>query len=211
MNFYSHAVIAEREEAHPGFVFGAMLPDFSGMAKARVRDVPDHVTARGVACHHAVDAAFHGSDAFIACCAESVVRLTAEGLPRGPARAVAHVGLELVLDSFLVRTYGPSSMYLDALHEGVRQLDAGLLVPDDAGRAPALAHMLARLVAHGPPSADTDDLEVTARLVRMLAGRARLAIPSDGERAVTREVARMRASMRTVGPRLVAAAEGRGA
>ena len=73
MNFYGHAVIAAREEPLPGYVLGAMLPDFEGMAKSRVRNVPDPATARGVACHHTVDAAFHGADAFIESCVASVV------------------------------------------------------------------------------------------------------------------------------------------
>lgn len=206
MNFYSHAVVAERVRGEPGYVLGAMLPDFEGMASARIDRVDDATVRDGIACHHETDAAFHGAAEFVSSCARSVAMLTERGLPRGPARAVAHVGLELVLDSYLVHTYGPSSMYLDALGEGRRLLEAGAIVPRDLTRTGALSFMLARLSAFGPPRAEEHASNITERLVRMLRGRSRLAIPEGQEPLVTEHVEHLALTMPALGPALLAAA-----
>lgn len=205
MNFYGHAVVATRYRQDPAFVLGAMLPDFAGMARVRVTSVPEAVRA-GVACHHEVDGAFHGADAFFASCARDVDAMTRDGVPRGAARAVAHVGLELVLDAHLVRTLGPSDLYVEALREGTRLVRDGSLVLRDGMERDALSDLLHRLVAYGGPAGDAPPSYFTTRLARMLQHRPRLAIPPEAEPAVTRAVADMIVRIPGLGPELLRAA-----
>src|SRR5690606_20337725 len=56
----------------------------------------------GVRCHLDADAAFHAHPRFRAGTRALRADLTARGIPRGPARAVAHAGWELLLDGTLV-------------------------------------------------------------------------------------------------------------
>jgi hypothetical protein len=206
MNFYGHAFIAERERPDPAFVFGSMLPDFEGMAHVRVRDVASETVRDGVACHHVTDHAFHTCPTFVGCCARSVEMMTADGLPRGPARAVAHVGLELLLDGFIVRTYGPSPMYLDALRTGHAMLRDGTLGLIDASNTPALMDMLSKLIDFGPPRANDEPSQITGRLVRMLRERPRLAIPEAMTDEVTHHIEHLTIALPEVGPLLIEAA-----
>lgn len=206
MNFYGHAFIAARMRSDGGFVFGAMLPDFEGMARTRVRGVTNEAIRDGIACHHAVDEAFHSCPTFVGSCARSVEMMSAHGVPRGPARAVAHVGLELVLDGFIVRTYGPTPLYASALHEGKRQLALGGLGPIEDRARDVLDTLLDRLIAYGPPSSEREAEVVTERLVRMLRDRPRLAIPDDAVRAVHHHVTHLVEAVETLGPLLIEAA-----
>ncbi len=206
MNFYGHAFIAARMRRDAGFVFGAMLPDFEGMARTRVRGVTSDAIVDGVACHHAVDEAFHSAPTFVGSCARSVEMMTARGVPRGPARAVAHVGLELVLDGFIVRTYGPTALYVEALIEGRRALGCGELGPIDEPTGAMLTTLLDRLIAYGPPSPTGDVPVITERLVRMLRDRPRLAIPDEAVHEVRHHVTHLVDAIDTLGPLLIEAA-----
>lgn len=90
--------------------------------------------------------------------------LAAGGCARGPRKATAHVGIELLLDGVLVDDPRYRAAYLDAL------ATADELALAD-GDAPRLAHLLSRLRSHGVP----DDLRrcdaITRRLERTLAPR----------------------------------------
>ena len=55
--------------------------------------------AAGLRFHHLTDEAFHGSRSFLEFSGQALSYLSRHGLPRGSARAVAHVGVELLLDT----------------------------------------------------------------------------------------------------------------
>ncbi len=119
MNFFGHAMIAERYEATRGafraeFVLGAMLPDFASMLRVRPpRALLPEVNA-GLRFHHLTDDAFHGARSFLEISGEASRFLMSQGLSRGSARAVAHVGVELLLDAAFVSKRA-NEAYLSAI------------------------------------------------------------------------------------------------
>lgn len=152
-----------------------MLPDFATMSRARLVEPTDAAVAHGIALHHDTDRAFHQMPPVLALMRELDERLDRAGCARGPRRAVAHIGVELLLDGVLVEEAAYRDSYLGGLaHDpaGVRWRDEG----DDA----RFAVLLTRLRAHGVP----DDLRrsdaIATRLHRMLAHRPLLApSPTD--------------------------------
>ena len=65
MNFFGHAAVARHVDDGPEFVLGAMAPDLLAMCGV-TGDFPASAgVAAGQAHHLAVDAAFHGSVAFV--------------------------------------------------------------------------------------------------------------------------------------------------
>jgi len=175
MNFFGHAAVASWSSPAPATVLGAMLPDFATMVRVRLADPTDTAIAAGIAHHHATDAAFHGMPAVLGLMRELDDRLAALACARGPRRAVAHIGVELLLDGVLVS----EPAYRDAYTDALTCDPAGVRWRDDDGPA-RLDTLLARLRTHGAP----DDLRrphaITQRLHRMLAHRPLLApSPTD--------------------------------
>jgi len=56
---------------------------------------------RGMQIHIEQDAKFHSSARFLAACKNATADLRERGVERGPARALSHVGYELLLDGLL--------------------------------------------------------------------------------------------------------------
>ena len=179
MNFYGHAVFAARLSTDRGYVLGSMLPDFEGMSGTRLLATDHDGIREGVALHHATDSIFHGAPEFLELCSSGLADLTALGIPRATARAVAHVGTELVFDSYLIAEYGEELDYVASLEAANGdELGARMEFADGGGRFESLRR---RLVDFGVPRAYADPGFVADRLVNALAGRPRLAM-RDGER-----------------------------
>ena len=178
MNFFGHAAIAGRFRATPEFVLGAMLPDFAGMLGLKTPPITPGALGEGVRCHHLTDHAFHELRSFRAFCAEATRFLDAEKVRRGTARAVAHVGVELLLDAALAEGETARERYFAALAAARRaELFApSSYGPEECNRFAGLAEVLeARGISRNP---DTE--LVVTRLERALASRPRLAIePRD--------------------------------
>jgi acyl carrier protein phosphodiesterase len=177
VNFFGHAAVASATSSEPGALLGAMLPDFATMCRGRLATPEDEAVARGIELHHACDSTFHRLPAATALMRELDERLARGGCARGPRRAVAHVGTELLLDGVLVET----SRYRDAYTSGLAHDAAGVRWRDE-GDGERFAMLLARLRTYGVP----DDLRrpdaIVQRLHRMLAHRPLLApSPSDLE------------------------------
>src|SRR2546428_3982578 len=102
MDFFGHAAVASWRDGGPAVVLGAMLPDFATMCRARLDTPTDAEIAVGVELHHATDAAFHQLPVVTGLMRELDDRLARGGCARGPRRAVAHIGTELLLDGVLV-------------------------------------------------------------------------------------------------------------
>ena len=107
VNFFGHAAVATsaRPSCRAGGVLGAMLPDFATMSGARLAaDQPHDATVAG----GDRPAPRDGRRVPPACRSCSALmreldeRLAAGGCARGPRRAVAHIGVELLLDGILV-------------------------------------------------------------------------------------------------------------
>ena len=184
VNFFGHAVVASWQSPAPGVVLGAMLPDFATMIRARLDEPTDADVAAGIDHHHATDARFHGLPVVLGLMRELGERLERLGCARGPRRAVAHIGVELLLDGVLVGDASNRAVYAGALaHEA-----SGVRWRDDEGDA-RFAGLLARLRAYGAPA----DLErthaITQRLQRMLAHRPLLAPSASDLAAIDRGLA----------------------
>ena len=105
MNFFGHAAVATWQAAAPGRTLGAMLPDFATMSGARLSTTtpsPDAEVASGIDLHHKTDGVFHQLPVVLGLMRELDERLAHGGCARGPRRAVAHIGVELLLDGVLV-------------------------------------------------------------------------------------------------------------
>jgi len=187
VNFFAHAALAHELRADPAFVLGAMLPDLCGFARVRLASDPGGALGAGVRFHHASDAAFHAQRVFVARCGELSAALEARGVRRGPARGVAHVANELLLDGWLAREAGVPSTYRAAL-----KCAGELLGTSDA--APSLSVALdpvcARLVAAPLPESYADVAFVCERVERALASRTFLALAQGELLALAPAVAR---------------------
>ena len=176
MNFFGHAAIAR--DSAPGVVLGAMLPDFATMCGGRIERADDADVAAGIDLHHATDAVFHQLPAVVGLMHELDDRLLAASCARGPRRATAHIGVELLLDGILVDEPAYRAAYLAGL-----ACDPALTWRD-ADAAPRFTALLGRLRGFGVP----DDLRrpdaITHRIQRILAPRPLLAPSPDDLRAI---------------------------
>jgi acyl carrier protein phosphodiesterase len=175
VNFFGHAAVASWTSADPAVVLGAMLPDFATMSGARIAaEGHSEGIGRGIEIHHATDATFHQLPVVTGLMRELDDLLEKRGCARGPKRAVAHIGVELLLDGVLVAESAYREAYVAALAcEGQPVWRAS----DDPAR---FAVLIARLRAHGVPDDLRDPAMITHRLARMLRHRPLLApSPSD--------------------------------
>ena len=174
MNFFGHAAVATwQDPAPPGRVLGAMLPDFATMSGARLSTTapsPDADIASGIDLHHATDAVFHRAPVVLGLMRELDERLAAGGCARGPRRAVAHIGVELLLDGVLV----DNATYRDAYVAALAHSPDGIAwrEPDDP---PQFARLLTRLRTYGAPLDLQRPDAIAQRLHRMLSHRPLLA------------------------------------
>lgn len=180
MNFIGHLFVARWLNDQPAYGLGAMLPDFASMARVRLSPQTDGQVRAGVALHHRTDDLFHHQPVFVGLMQQTLSALVARGVPRGPARAVAHIGVEMLIDGELVHEGATGQAYLAALAHG---LDGGLQAEREAPEGRALLRVHERLHTHGIPYDYRNTDAVVFRLTRALAGRPRLALgPKDGEK-----------------------------
>jgi acyl carrier protein phosphodiesterase len=183
MNFFGHATVALRESSSAPFLLGSMLPDLLSMASLRLNAAPDPDIARGIALHHATDERFHAAPVFRRLCESAVAELCAAGVSRGPARAVGHVGSELLLDGVLSRDETAKQAYRAALQHAIEvSLDQRVTLRDAEPKA--LQAMLSRLARAPLPDGYREVDFVCDRLVTILARRPRLALGTADVTAV---------------------------
>lgn len=189
MNFFGHTVLAVRRSTAPAFVLGAMLPDFATMIRARPPRTEHTDIDRGMQFHWRTDEAFHRSAAFLTLTRQAVGWLSARGVRSGSALAVAHVGVEVLLDAALAGDEYAQQAYRAAL-EGAAPDALGRFVdwPSDEQRA-RFDSLRARLLARGAIAGDIAPETVAERLRYALADRPRLSL-SDASVLTVREWAR---------------------
>jgi hypothetical protein len=176
VNFFGHTVLAVRRSTAPAFVLGAMLPDFATMIRARAPSTAHTDIDSGMQFHWKTDEAFHRSAAFLALTHRAVGWLSARGVRSGSALAVAHVGVEILLDAALAGDDCAQQAYRAAL-VGAAHDELGRFVdwasPGERARFDALR---ARLLARGAVAGDITPDTVAERLRYVLADRPRLAL-----------------------------------
>src|SRR4051794_21601235 len=89
-----------------------MIPDFSTMSGARVASTEDAEVAAGIARHHAGGSAVHQLPVSSCLMRGLDGRLLARGCARGPPCAVAHIGVELLLEGVLLAEPAYRDSYL---------------------------------------------------------------------------------------------------
>ena len=183
MNFFSHATVAAGRSEDPRWILGSMLPDFVSMAGLRLESVHgDAPLERGVAFHHVCDDAFHGAPLFVELMERAREELEHDGLDSGPAMAIGHVGVELLLDGYLVARDGVSKSYRYAMSEAA---DVAVLLRFDGitpEQGEARWRQLCQRLASAPvPQRYTEPAFVADRLIFILSARPRLAVPFGRE------------------------------
>jgi hypothetical protein len=182
VNFIGHATVALWRRNEPEFVLGSMLPDFAGMAGTRLSRSPPLPSspealalAEGIALHHTTDDAFHGAPGFVTLLQETLDELTARGVSRATARAVGHVGTELLIDGELVHASEVAGAYTSAL--AVERSLEGVFI--DAEGTARWGRLRERLLDYGVPYDYREPDAVLRRLQLVLHNRPRLAITAD--------------------------------
>lgn len=208
MNFFGHAALAaghfESRGLEPAALArlctGAMLPDFVGMLRLSRPEVRDDALARGVAFHHLTDHAFHDLRSFHELSQRTFAWLSERQLPRGPARAVAHVGIEMLLDEVMAEAPEAREAYL-----------AALLVPlgtalyfEPAGDLERFEKLRRTLYERATPHRVAPRL-FAQRIRRTLEHRPRLATDDAGESLLAEWVHTARPWVATAAPGLLAA------
>ena len=184
MNFFGHAAVASWQTRAPGFVLGAMLPDFAAMIRARPPGAGHDALQDGVRYHHRTDEAFHDAPIFRQLSREALAYLLERGVTRGAARAVAHIGVEILLDGELARDAQARSAYRAALEAG-REHELGRFVEwRDASERARFDALREGLESRGVKPEHSSPEVVVYRVTRMLADRPRLALAAEHQPAV---------------------------
>ncbi|MBN2194236.1 MAG: hypothetical protein JW751_15575 [Polyangiaceae bacterium] len=186
MNFLGHSAVARWWSRDPATLFGAMLPDFTGMIAAMPPRVGHPAIARGVSLHHATDLAFHRNSVFCALFEAGRTELFASGVRRGTALAVAHVGVEILIDCMLARDAEVVADYLAAVVAGSPAALGNTLVWASDTARDRYERLHGLVVARGVAVGDPDPERVTDRLVRALRDRPRLALTEPDRAPVAR-------------------------
>jgi hypothetical protein len=204
VNFFGHLAVARRVDEDPAFLLGAMAPDLLRMCGAVAEPVASSKVAAGQRHHLEVDARFHHNPAFGGLCTWAARALVAAGLPRGPARGAAHVGIELFLDGLLSGDVPARAAYARCLAEA-EAADAPLVFADEPSRQ-RWRTLLARLrVATIPDDYREPDL-MAVRLVGTLARRPRLALSPSAASVLRAFLPELKARVADQADALVAAA-----
>jgi len=186
VNYLGHAAVATWRSDDRAFVLGAMLPDFATMIGTRPPATTHPGLESGMRFHYRTDEVFHRSVGFRELTRSAFDWLQGHGVERGRARAIAHVGVELLLDADLARAEPVRRAYVAALHGGAEH---------DLGRhlswAAAEGHrgfedLRARLLVRGVAADDPTPAVTSQRLRRALSARPRLAL-DDADELVARE------------------------
>jgi hypothetical protein len=186
VNYLGHAAVAVWRGAEGAFVLGAMLPDFASMLGARPPATRHADVEAGMRFHYRTDEVFHRSAVFVALTRAAFAWLLDRDVERGRARAVAHVGVELLLDAELSRDEPVRRAYLTALRRGAPRDLGGSLVWDSSDGHRDFEDLRERLLVRDV-SGDEPTAEVTVlRLRRALATRPRLAL-DDATQRVARD------------------------
>jgi hypothetical protein len=202
VNYLGHAAVASWRSPDAAFVLGAMLPDFATMLGAHPPTTAHARLQAGIRFHHRTDEVFHRSTAFGDLTRTAFAWLLVRGVERGRARAVAHVGVELLLDAALSRDEPVRRAYLAAVEgAGPRGLGAHLRWACPADRL-GFDALRARLLARGVTAEEADATIVARRLRRALEARPRLALDDAAEGVARDWVAAARGDVMARAPAL---------
>ncbi len=186
MNFFAHALIAARRREEPAWILGSMLPDLASMAGLRLQGITtpgrfSPLLGSGVDFHHTCDDAFHGAPIFVELMDRAHAELESRGLGSGPAMAIGHVGVELLLDGCLVTRHGVPIYYREAM-ELAAEAGQDLEWRDANHEHPQRWQAMCKRLSGAPvPEAYANPGFVADRLIQILARRPMLAVEPGNE------------------------------
>ncbi len=176
MNLGGHIAVAAKLSESPDVWLGAALPDVGAMGRFNLLgDDPQGDIADGIALHHATDDLFHGHDWFKGHQANLFAALTEAGVKRGAAKAVAHVGPELLLDGELLGNQAMKDQINAGMARLLPNIDSVEVLVQPQKRKDWRLH-LGRVARRGAPTFYDDPHQVALSLERILSGRPRLAL-----------------------------------
>jgi hypothetical protein len=186
VNLVGHVATTVRHapRASPTYLAGAIAPDLASIARVRLvrasgGSADPTVAAelrRGLAFHHAGDAAFHASSWFRDRNHDLRDALLTDGVDRGAARACSHAGVEMLLDGGLVDDARVAQAMDDVFRElgadtATRRCVHELVADDDRAR---WAERLDTIMHSLDVRAYTSPNRIAHRLHRATSGRARI-------------------------------------
>ena len=159
---------------------GSIVPDLAAWGRFRLvsRNADGTALGLGIAIHHQTDTEFHSDPWFVAIQTKIRSDLEALGVGRGPARACAHVGTEMLIDGELCADPYQSQAaraalaVISAAPDGLNQIVSADAISDWNLHLNSVA-------SFGVPPDYHDPVAVASRLARILRGRPRLKLDPD--------------------------------
>jgi hypothetical protein len=179
MNYFSHVALACRFEHSAAFYLGSMLPDFASIVRCRTPLCSNELVCHGMGFHHLSDSVFHDLPEFREWLRGSVAELVSLGVKKGPARAAAHIGIELLLDAALASLPEPLEALRLALAVASPQQLANELNWRDPNGSERFEDLRLRLLERSGTRRNYTIEMITARLVYAFADRPRLRLTGD--------------------------------
>jgi hypothetical protein len=177
VNFFGHAWVAGCFSASDAFILGSMLPDLANMLRTSAPEARHHEISAGIRHHHETDRVFHDTEVFRSLEADARLDLSNAGVPKGARRALAHVGVEFLIDAELAARTPTWTGYGLALEFGSSDGCGERLdwqTPETRPRFAALCDRLASVA-----SVRAENARIAQRLVAALAGRPRLELAAE--------------------------------
>ena len=158
-------------------MLGAMLPDLANLLRLPEPASRHPSLSAGIRLHHETDRVFHQSRVFASLEQGARGTLAALGLPKGPRRALAHVGIEFLIDEELAQKAPSWTGYTSALRFGGSAAGRSALAWADAQAEQRFTALCQRLTRLAHVRADIPAL--LARLSATLADRPRLKLSDE--------------------------------
>jgi hypothetical protein len=177
VNFFGHAWVAGCFSASEAFILGSMLPDLANMLRTPPPEARHAELSAGIRMHHETDRVFHDTEVFRSLEADARLDLSNAGVSKGARRALAHVGVEFLIDAELAGATPGWTGYTYALRFGSSDACRERLDWQSADTRPRFAALCDRLAAVA--AARADNTRIAQRLVAALAGRPRLELAAE--------------------------------
>jgi acyl carrier protein phosphodiesterase len=204
MNYFGHAAVAARWRGNlPSFVLGAMLPDLVKLGSGVPHRSPDPLIQEGVAFHIRTDTLFHDHPLFQQWHVASLARMRESDVGKGPARAAAHIGIEMLLDDALAESRDARTSYIDALRYGTELTPELELERSSPSTAAELREVCRTLLTFSGRIASADEERLRLRMERTLSRRPRIAASQQELSTIVKILTEYRVEVSSAAPRLV--------
>lgn len=186
MNYFGHVALACEFAENFEFLLGAMLPDFANMIGCSPPACGSETLMSGIRFHLVTDVVFHQQPMFRQKVAAARRELEQSGVRKGPARAAAHVGVELLLDAELSSRRIHGLAYREALVVAAPQRVARLLHWGDAHAPDKFESLRLRLLERSTCRDHFSIDRLVERVAYVLMPRPRLRLWENEQRQVSR-------------------------